>query len=167
MSVMMISQQMIADATKTVKQMFPMFRDCGYEGNIFWCANTEKTSVDFEIEQLFGRLYLYNDLSWYVNYGFGFYKKREKFSVQINAEEFAKCLKRGKHVEILQLINILRFLLYNIENKEIWGAVTRHFSADMVFQLERDMRELKTLHYVACVYYAVEQIKKTDIKWCY
>ena len=140
MSVMLVSLQMIADATKKAET----FRNHGFANEEkMMCqilARMNKKDIDFyeeNVKDFFYRLYRWNAVSFEAN-------NNEELSEQDRLRyEFDESQKMAKDIDIYQFVMLLSFLDYNIEVSEV-----RHkniLSDDEMTQMEEDARVLRDM----------------------
>lgn len=164
MSVMVISYQQMADALHIAKRFV---QKAPINNVVSWCNSMSKLSIQ-EREELFCRLYFYNELS---------YEKRYEENVDVtkliqeSARDFERIMRLAENpIGILQFIQTLHFLHYNIEVNEISGTLMEYDGVHETNQygtLVNDMKLLESFIADLSESYTRSQLDLLDVKWVY
>ena len=158
MSVLVISPQMIADATKKAQT----FRTYGFSHEEKMMCPTLARMNDKDINSntccvrdFFERLYIWNHFSGDLHH------LKDLTDKEIIRTDFENCQKRAKDIDIYQFQMILRFLHYNIENYEFADYIADKKQMDADVELLREIRD----EVCGCIVNALQDEK--GCKWMY
>lgn len=161
---MVISNQQMADALHIAKRFA---EKQPYNKVSSWCKSMNVLSIQ-EREELFCRLYFYNELS---------YEKRYEENVDVtkliqeSARDFERIMRLAENpIGILQFIQTLRFLHYNIEVNEISGTLIEYDYIHKTNQYGTLVKDIKLLEsFIADISesYTRSQLDLLDVKWAY
>ena len=158
MSVLVVSPQMIADATKKAQT----FRSYGfsYEEKTMCPTLAKMNDKDIKsnaycVRDFFERLYIWNHFSGDLYIGQDFTDK------EIIKTDFANCQKRAKDINIYQFQMILRCLHYNIENYEFADDFEDKKQMDADVELLQKIKD----EVCGCIVDALQEVK--SCKWLY
>ena len=158
MSVLVISPQMIADATKKAQT----FRSYGFSHEekmmcptLARMNNNDIKSNTYYVRDFFERLYIWNHFSADLNC------MRSLTDKEIIKKDFTICQERAKDIDIYQFQMILRCLDYNIENYEFSDKFKDKELMDADVKLLRKIKD----EVCGCIVDALQEEK--GCKWFY
>lgn len=162
MSVMVISYQQIADAVFYAKKFY---KNAEVRTACSMCPILADMA-EYEIEDFFRNLYIWNNLSYDVAYN----RERHDFDAPLIEIDFRNAIPRGRDTNLLQFVHTLEFLLYNIEDytirdvadeDEFWGSIVDRE------QLMNNICRLNKIIQQICSRYMDAQISIAGTKWAY